>query len=183
MTTKEHIVHLADDLIRSRGYNAFSYSDISKPLGIKNAAVHYHFPAKSDLALAVVEYHIDSIQRFEDRTSSKTPLQRVKLFLNFYSSIQLSGKICLVGAFTTDWNSLNEETRTAMSQFKAKVISWLASTLQEGKETGEIHFAETPQKEALSILTNILAAAQLARIDGSDDFQSVKESIINRITH
>ncbi|MBB4046226.1 AcrR family transcriptional regulator [Bacteroides reticulotermitis] len=39
---------MADELIKTIGYNAFSYADISKQLNIKNAAIHYYFPTKSD---------------------------------------------------------------------------------------------------------------------------------------
>ena len=182
-STKAHIVQLADDMIRSRGYNAFSYSDISKPLGIKNAAIHYHFPTKADLALAVVDYHLESIERFKQRAEGKSPLQRIKLFLNFYSSIQMSGKICLVGAFSTDWNSLSEEVHDAMNTFKASLVEWLSKSLSEGKANGELTFKNTAETEALSILSTILAAAQLSRIGGSDEFQKIKDSILNRITH
>jgi len=38
--TREHIIDLADSLIRKRGFNAFSYSDIATILDIRNAAVH-----------------------------------------------------------------------------------------------------------------------------------------------
>jgi len=36
--TREHIIDLADSLIRKRGFNAFSYSDIATILDIRNAA-------------------------------------------------------------------------------------------------------------------------------------------------
>ena len=45
--TREQIVDTALQLLMQRGVNGFSYRDISEPLGIKNAAVHYHFPSKT----------------------------------------------------------------------------------------------------------------------------------------
>ena len=51
--TRSEIVRLASELIRSIGYNAFSYTDISQKLHIKNAAIHYYFPSKSDLGVEV----------------------------------------------------------------------------------------------------------------------------------
>ena len=50
--TREKILELGENLIRTKGYNAFSYQDISSKLGIKNAAVHYYFPTKSPPAYA-----------------------------------------------------------------------------------------------------------------------------------
>ena len=53
--TREQIMDRAAQLLMSRGFNGFSYRDISSHLGVKNAAIHYHFPAKTDLAMALVE--------------------------------------------------------------------------------------------------------------------------------
>ncbi len=68
--TRETIIALADQLIRTKGFNAFSYADISAPLDIKNAAIHYHFPNKADLGIAVIEQEIaklnDCIQQWEN---------------------------------------------------------------------------------------------------------------------
>ena len=47
METKDKIRNLAEELIRTKGYNAFSYADLSAPLQIKNAAIHYHFPSNA----------------------------------------------------------------------------------------------------------------------------------------
>ena len=180
--TRQTIIEIADELIRSRGYNAFSYTDISSRLDLKNAAIHYHFPTKHDLALAVIQYHTQSFHSFEERTKEKTPLQRINLFLNFYTSIHLSGKICIIGAFATDWNSLSDDTKTELEHFTNLVQDWLSTALNEGVENKSITINEAPEVEALSIITNILAATQLARINGSEQFATVKKSIINRIT-
>ena len=181
-STKESIIHLADEFIRSRGYTAFSYADISKPLGIKNAAVHYHYPSKSDLAVALVEWHIDHFEWFKEKNESKSPDDQIKTFLNFYHSIHLSGKVCLIGAFSTDWNSINEDTQGLLRTFTNLVIDWLSEVLQKGLDTGAFNFANAPRAEALRVLTNIFAAAQLSRITDSQDFILVKESIIRELT-
>ena len=54
INTKEQIVDTALQLLMQRGMNGFSYSDISEPLGIKNAAVHYHFPSKAKLIRTLI---------------------------------------------------------------------------------------------------------------------------------
>ena len=52
--TREQIINKAAQLMLQRGLNGFSYRDISEPLGVKNAAIHYHFPSKADLVLALI---------------------------------------------------------------------------------------------------------------------------------
>ena len=61
--TKDKIAALGDELIRTRGFNAFSYHDIAETLGIKNAAVHYHFPSKEQLGADILK---NSQQKFSE---------------------------------------------------------------------------------------------------------------------
>ena len=179
--TKESIVHLADEFIRMRGFNAFSYADISKPLGIKNAAIHYHFPSKADLAEAVAESHIQSLEQFIEKVSDRDELTQIRFFLNYYSSIQLSGKVCVVGAFATDWNSMEESVQAKVREFADTLLAWLTKTLTNGKEKNLLTFSPPAKTVALRIITNMLAATQLARITSGDDFKAVKDSIIKEL--
>ena len=57
MDTRSEIINIADALIRAKGYNAFSFTDIGKQLNIKNASIHYHFPTKTDLGVAIIAQH------------------------------------------------------------------------------------------------------------------------------
>src|SRR5258706_9278478 len=56
--TAEQILDLAGLLIKTRGYSAFSYQDIADSLGIRKASIHYHFPSKADLGIAVVDRYV-----------------------------------------------------------------------------------------------------------------------------
>lgn len=181
-STKEAIIQLGDELIRRKGYNAFSYSDIAKALNVKNAAIHYHFPTKPDLALGVVHWHTESFNRFVKKCSDKNELLQVKMFLNFYTSIQLSGKVCIIGALATDWNSMEPHVKEKVTEFTDGVIEWISKTLGDGKEKNLLTFYSSEKIEAIKILTNMFAGAQLARITGNEDFTGLKNSIIEQIT-
>src|SRR5215475_4719408 len=56
--TAEQILDLAETLIQTRGYSAFSYQDIADSLGIRKASIHYHFASKTDLGIAVVDRYL-----------------------------------------------------------------------------------------------------------------------------
>lgn len=59
--TKERILAVAEALIQKDGYNAFSFKDIATAINIKTASIHYHFPSKEDLGVAVISWHADKI--------------------------------------------------------------------------------------------------------------------------
>src|ERR1700753_306193 len=56
--TAGQIPDLAETLIQTRGYSAFSYQDIADALGIRKASIHYHFASKTDLGIAVVDRYV-----------------------------------------------------------------------------------------------------------------------------
>jgi AcrR family transcriptional regulator len=53
--TVEVLLDAAEKRIRKCGYNAVSFRDLAVDADIKSASVHYHFPRKEDLGLALVQ--------------------------------------------------------------------------------------------------------------------------------
>ena len=74
--TAEQILDLAETLIQTRGYSAFSYQDIADSLGIRKASIHYHFPSKSDLGVAVVDRYMSPFRRRAGRPLPTTSRNR-----------------------------------------------------------------------------------------------------------
>src|SRR5271170_2575953 len=54
-TTREALLDAAFELLGTVGYASFSYRDLAEKVGIRTASIHYHFPSKSDLGVALVE--------------------------------------------------------------------------------------------------------------------------------
>ena len=54
MKTNIHkqILDIAEMLIQTQGYNAFSFRHIAKIIGIKTSSIHYYFPTKAELCKA-----------------------------------------------------------------------------------------------------------------------------------
>src|ERR1700712_4750493 len=61
-TTKEKIIALAQEAIAARGYSAFSFRELAAELGIKSASIHYHFPTKTHLGVAVARTYRGQLQ-------------------------------------------------------------------------------------------------------------------------
>ena len=118
--TRDQIMDRAAQLLMSRGFNGFSYRDISSHLGVKNAAVHYHFPAKTDLAMALLgEYR----QLLRDNTSEFMAYggparPQIEGFFTFtYRQCDAGRCICPFGAFSIDYGELPEDVRKATIVF------------------------------------------------------------------
>jgi len=40
--TADRVLDIAEALVQTRGYNAFSYADISRAVGVRKASLHHH---------------------------------------------------------------------------------------------------------------------------------------------
>src|SRR5690606_24649186 len=114
MSTRDEILQLGFDLVRDKGFNAFSFTDISRALHIKNASVHYHFPTKADLGLAIIRDNIDKLEQLKAETAKDTPQNKLEAFLSIYSRTKEENKVCLVGSLATDLHTVDEAMSAAL---------------------------------------------------------------------
>jgi len=178
--TREQIMDRAAQLLMSRGYNGFSYRDISSHLGVKNAAVHYHFPIKADLAVALVEEYR---QLLRSRTSEfmaygGSALEQIEGFFAITNKQCHIGRcICPIGAFSIDYSDLPEEVRKVTSSFMDETLKWLTQVLEVGREQNEFSFNGEARPRALLVLASLQGARQMARINGIEILNDVVTQI------
>ena len=178
--TRDQIMDKAAELLTRRGYNGFSYRDISTHLGVKNAAIHYHFPSKSDLALALVDNYQQTLR---SNTSSfmayggpATP-QMEGLFLFTRSQFCMGHCICPMGAFSVDFDDLPEEIKSATERFMQDSIKWLTQVLETGREQEEFSFKGDAGNKAIAILATLQGARQMARVGTTQILDGVFDQV------
>ena len=62
MDSATQILEIAERRMRQVGYNAVSYRDIAAEMGVKSASLHYHFPKKEDLGVALVRRYANNFR-------------------------------------------------------------------------------------------------------------------------
>lgn len=177
-STKLDIVKLGESLIRHQGFNAFSYYDISKALGIKPAAIHYHFPKKHDLGIAVLQHYGSAFDALTLEVQNKSSSVKLIAFLNIFSMPCQEGTLCIMGALTPDLHTFQEPMKAALGIQVERILDWLKGTLEEGRDSGEMSFSEAPRTKALLIITNMLASLSITRITAEADFEAIKRAIL-----
>ena len=179
MSKREEIIELADKLIRQNGYNAFSFHEISYKVGIKTASVHYHFPKKSDLGVAVIERHIINLKEWIKNLTEKNPEEKLERFFSIYSNIIKENKVCLVGALLINYNILDGQVQKKLKEFSGLMLNWVSRFLEEGRNENHFVFDGEPRNKALMIISNMLAIVQLTRLTNNNDFEVVKSAVKN----
>lgn len=183
MTTKSEILTLADNLIRDKGYNGFSFQDISKLIGIKTSSIHYHFPFKSDLGISVIKEQMKHFDKLKNELADKNPKEKLEGFFQIYSQIKSDNKVCLVGSLATDFNTIEDNVKAELKKLAQQVLNWVTEILEEGRGKNIFNFQSTPRTKALMIISNMLAIVQLSRLTNEDDFKLVKKEIIKDLLH
>jgi TetR/AcrR family transcriptional regulator, transcriptional repressor for nem operon len=179
MSTKASILKLGDQLIRDKGYNAFSFYDISKSLKVKNASIHYHFATKEDLGIEVVKAHRRNLEDLILSVKNKNPELRLKAFLSIYENTKQEDGICIVGSLATDFKTLEPKMKNELKLLANKIIDWVTETIEEGRANRVFYFEGRPRTKALLIITNMLAALQVTRLTNDKDFYTIKEAMWN----
>jgi AcrR family transcriptional regulator len=177
-STRDQIIELTDTLVRDQGYNAFSFYDIAQKLKIKNASIHYYFPTKTDLGIALLEKHTERLHQLQKSVAEKDPMTKIKAFLSIYNVIHTEGRVCIVGSLATDLKTVEPKMAKALKTFANEILAWVTTILKEGRENRTFSFSETPRTKALMIITNMLAAVQLSRLTGEKDFLIIRETVL-----
>ncbi|UOE50630.1 TetR/AcrR family transcriptional regulator [Mucilaginibacter sp. SMC90] len=177
--TRDEIIMVADSLIRERGYNAFSYADISKELDIKNASIHYYFPSKADLGIAVINRAIDHFE-IESKTwkglSYKTQLANI---VKIYSTKKEAECICLMGALSAVFHTLTTEMQERLQLIANIFLNKLTEVLKLGKAAGEFNFLESPEVKACMVQSSLISSLLLDRVLKNNAFQLIEGEILN----
>jgi TetR/AcrR family transcriptional repressor of nem operon len=168
--TAAQILDLAEKLIQTRGYSAFSYQDIADSLGIRKASIHYHFPSKADLGIAVVDRYVArfgaalvAIAQDQSQTSMAMLDFYVEPYVGFAKS---ADQVCLCGALAGEILVLPPELRSRVNDFFRAHQTWLTGILKRGMDRGEFKLPAPAGKVARLFFGALQGALLVKRTTG-----------------
>lgn len=178
--SKRTILNLAESMLQDKGFNGFSYAHIASELGVKNAAIHYHFPTKEDLGMAVIQRYRERFKLWINNSRVKDLSHEEKLdwFFSIYTTMRADkGKVCLVGSMEAEFNSIPEGLQGEVQALHKEMLAWLQAALAEGKDAGIFHFNGEPVNKAALIMSTLQGGLQMARALGTKKFRDVIDQI------
>jgi TetR/AcrR family transcriptional repressor of nem operon len=183
LDTKTHILTIAQDLIQRVGVNAMSYRDISEAIGIRKAGVHYHFPTKEELLLALLERYSGYVLGMLEQiiTSPEAPETKMRRYCALFETTLSSGaqdKACLGGMMGAEVESLNPALSEQLAAFYRANESGIAKILIEGQQAKDFEFAGDSSSMACLIFSMLQGGMLLSRVKNDT---SVYRSIIDQL--
>jgi TetR/AcrR family transcriptional repressor of nem operon len=163
--TASRILDIAEELVQTRGFNGFSYNDISERLGIRKPSIHHHFSTKAALGARLVERYR---QRFLgalaaiDRAGGNAP-RRLRGYARIYEEVLAKDRMCLCGMLAAEVVTLPESVRAPLQRFFDDSETWLTELLESGRRSGELAFAGKARDQARLLLASLEGAMMVAR--------------------
>lgn len=169
-TTSDDILLCARSLIVAGGYNGFSYADISKVIGIRNASIHHHFPSKSDLVRTLVaRYRAEAeagLAELERHVSD--PAELLGAYTHYWEACiaDASAPICVCALLASQIPVLPEDVVLEVRAHFRALSAWLSSVMERGAKHGSLRLTGTAKAEAEIFMAAIHGAMLSARAYG-----------------
>ncbi|MBI5636335.1 MAG: TetR/AcrR family transcriptional regulator [Nitrospinae bacterium] len=183
--TKKLIVEIATELIQQRGYQGFSYQDIATRLGIKKASIHYHFPKKEDLGIAVISAYYQYIQDWIGKydLDKMTARENLEKYFQFFTETHLHHELgCVMNGFLAESESLPDVLREKLAWFEKWHLELVTMKVKEGVEKGEFKKRGAPEEQALFIIAATMGALNMAHDKKSPGYyETVTRQVIESL--
>ncbi|WP_338889279.1 TetR/AcrR family transcriptional regulator [Rhodococcus sovatensis] len=159
--TRDALIESTEQLIRSRGYSAFSYADLEKQVGIRKASIHYHFPTKEDLGVCVVETYLERLQAdlaaFD--AAGADALTRLGAFAEAFTQARASSQLPLCGALASEMTLLPGRMQALTTTYLETQARWIEKTIVTGIADGDIPPIGDVEQRTFEILSLLEGAS------------------------
>jgi TetR/AcrR family transcriptional repressor of nem operon len=160
--TGSRILDVAERLVQTRGFNAFSYADIAAELHVTKASLHYHFATKADLGRSLIERYSTSFVAALDRIARSEGDAGAKLqaYVDIYADVLDNGRMCLCGMLAAEYATLPASMQDGVRRFFETNEAWLVGMLTDGRDKHQLTFTG----EAVDVARVLIAALEGAML-------------------
>jgi TetR/AcrR family transcriptional repressor of nem operon len=169
-TTTERILDIAQKLVQTRGYNAFSYADIATALNVTKASLHYHFPSKADLGQSLIARYGKRFRSLLAAIDSEgaTAAGMLRSYVDIYASVLADQRMCLCGMLAAEFETLPKPMQSALDHFFEMNETWIEGVLRRGLTDGTIRAEGNCREQAEFFVAALEGALMLARSHASE---------------
>ncbi len=182
--TSQRILDVAERLVQTQGFNGFSYAHVASELSVTNASLHYHFPTKAELGVALIARYTERFMGELGEIEAGVPdaPARLAAYADLYADVLRGERMCLCGILAAEYQTLPALMCSAVIRFFDENELWLERVLIEGREEGSLSFDGEPRAFAQSILSALEGAMLIARpYDDLERFQSDARRLLTGI--
>jgi TetR/AcrR family transcriptional repressor of nem operon len=161
-SAKEAILEAAKRTAQAHGYSGLNFRELAAAVGIKGASIHYHFPTKADLGVAVARRYWEDSAAVLDAlwAESADPVRCLRQYPDiFRKSLENGNRICLCSFMSAEYDDLPEPVKKEVLAFADVNVAWLTRVLSAATEMS----ADESEQRARAIFAAVAGAQLMAR--------------------
>lgn len=128
--TRQQIVEAADRLFYERGFEATSFADIARELGLSRGNFYYHFKTKDEILDAVIRQRLETTRDMLDawERDIRSPAERIRSFFRILiaNRTRIMAHGCPVGTLCNELAKLDHAAKADAARLFALFRSWLS---------------------------------------------------------
>jgi TetR/AcrR family transcriptional regulator, transcriptional repressor for nem operon len=180
--TSARILDVAEGLVQTRGFNAFSYADVAAALGVTKASLHYHFPTKAELGRCLIERYrtlfLSALSDIDD--SYADAVTKLNAYVGIYADVLDKDRMCMCGILAAEYTTLPTAMQDGIRRFFNSNEVWLVEVLTSGRKKKQIAFTGPPVDAARVLVAALEGAVLLARSRGdASQFRTVARRLLS----
>jgi len=180
------IATCAQSLLATKGYNGFSYADISEAVQITKASIHHHFPSKAELVQTVLRRYREQgrqgLAALEKQVED--PLARIHAYTKYWESCISDGTapFCICAMLGSEMPAIPPQVADEVRGHFLDLATWLAGALKQGASQGIFVLRSDADAEAMAFMATVHGGMLAARVYGDPDaFASVVQQGVRRL--
>lgn len=186
-TTREALLEAAAARLEAVGWASFSFRDLAEQVGIRAPSIHYHFPTKSDLGVALVTWMREQRSAHEHALITAYPDPRERLLalgkmISERTCVGGNRKSCPIYALQAEFAILPEPMQQAVVGWIDDCLAGMARWLEEGRVAGQLRFAGDVQQQALIVWSVLQQGTQLHRTHPGIDYLTLIRQLVVTIS-
>lgn len=166
--TRRQIIEAADRLFYEQGFEATSFADIAKAVGLSRGNFYYHFRTKDEILGAVITLRVANTQAMLDawEQGEAAPAERIRSFIHILitNRAKIMAYGCPVGTLCNELAKLDHVSKDDAAKLFTLFRGWLSRQFTAlGRE-------DDADALALHILMRSQGVATLATAFHDEDF-------------
>jgi TetR/AcrR family transcriptional repressor of nem operon len=176
---KSELVALATNLIAERGYDSFSYADLTAASGLTKPSVHHHFRTKEDLGIAVIEaWQARRRTLIDDCHAFKSELA-LDMFLRSLTNEFKGSVICPLASLQAQFVVLPPKLQEKLNEASRQEIDAVSQLLNQFVMTTRCQLAMPAPEAARVLMSSIKGALLYGRTEGENWLPALIPRIMN----
>jgi len=178
-TITEKLLDAAEYRMRRGGYNAVSFRDLASDTDIKSSSVHYHFPKKEDLGIALIDRYA---KRFfevlvEEAAAAESAREKLEAFQAVYRrAFRQDRAVCLCGLLGAELAGLPEGLAAGIRAFFGDNIAWV-----EGALPLELSNVERHSRASTVVAAHQGAITLAVSLNDHEMFERITDNVIETV--